>query len=248
MYKTLEDVERVISLGKKQTVIDTFVGSYLQGLELEKWNDAMKAEHETLYPKQLPNPDYVEPLPQMIVNPNYVESGEEPYWIANPDYVEPLDQFIDNPAYIDFDTWMAETVEVQVGSKDIYDEDGITVVGTEPIIEDQLIRTYEEVPVDVEAWKSTSTIWKDHLDTVKDEKLNRLTVTTESGKVFYADPISRSDLTDAILLGQSAGITETAWKLAEEYNGSRYALVTVTELAEAAMLALQTKGEIVGAI
>jgi len=113
MYKTLEDVERVINKGKKQEVLDTFIASYLQGLEKEKWVEARKAEHETLYPKQIPNPDYVEPLPQRIVNPNYVEDGEEPYWISNPDYVEPVDEFLDNPDFITYDEWMAEDVVVQ---------------------------------------------------------------------------------------------------------------------------------------
>jgi len=255
MYKTLEDVERVINKGKKQEVLDTFVASYLQGLEKDKWVEAIKAEHETLYPKQLPNPDYVAPLPQRIVNPSYVEGGEAPYWISNPDYVEPLDEFIDNPDYIDFDTWINETEEVQVGTKDVLDEDGLTVIGTEPIYEDRAIRVFEDVPVDVEAWKSTSEIYKNYLDGVKDEALNRLTVTISSGKVFYADPTSRSDLTDAILLGQASGITETAWKLAEPLDGvppidgkERIYLVTVQELAEAGMLALQAKGKIVGAL
>ena len=156
MYKTLEDVERVINKGKSAEVVDTFVSSYLQGLEKEKWVEASKAEHEILYPKQLPNPDYVAPLPTKIVNPDYVVDGEEPYFIPNPDYIEPVDEFIDNPDHIDFDTWMAETEEVQVGTKDVLGEDGITVTGTEPIFEDQLIRSYEEVPVDIEEWKRTN--------------------------------------------------------------------------------------------
>jgi len=248
MYKTLEDVERVISLNKNETVIDMFIGSYLQGQEKETWLDARKAEHKALYPKQLPNPDYVAPLEQRIVNPLYVEDGKEPYWIANPDYVEPLDEFIDNVDYIDYDTWMAETEQVEVGYKDIYDEDGITVIGTEPVFEDRLIRQYSEVLVDVPFWKATSPEYKVYFDNLKDAKLDKLTVTTSTGKVFYGDAISRSDLTDAVLLGNMNGITETTWKLAEEFNGERVVLVTIEELAEAAYLALQTKGQIVGAI
>lgn len=248
MYKTLEDVKRVISLGKAETVIDTFVGSYLQGLEKEKWIEATKTEYETLYPKQLPNPDYVVPLETRIVNPLYVVDGEESYWIANPDYVEPLDEFIDNVDYIDYDTYMSETEAVQVGTKDILDEDGITVIGTEPVFEDRLIRQYSEVLVDVPFWKATSPEYKVYFDNLKDEKLGKLTVTTSTGKVFYGDAISRSDLTDAVLLGNMNGITETTWKLAEEFNGERVVLVTIEELAEASYLALQRKGQIVGAI
>lgn len=226
IYKTKDDVEQVIALRKPENVINHFAESYLQGIEYEAWRKAEANEHSGLYPTFI---------------------NGEPLYDVDGITIIAYEQ-IPNPDYIDFDTYMAETEQVEVGTKDILDEDGITVIGTEPIYEDRLIRQYIEVVVDIEGWKATSELWKGYLDAIKDDTLNRLTVTTSSGKVFYADPTSRSDLTDAILLGQSAGITETAWKLAKEFNGSRYAVVTITELAEAAMLALQTKGQIVGAI
>ena len=40
IYKTLEDVERVIALGKPQSVIDTFVESYLSGIAAQPYIDA----------------------------------------------------------------------------------------------------------------------------------------------------------------------------------------------------------------
>lgn len=85
-------------------------------------------------------------------------------------------------------------------------------------------------------------------DTVKEYKLNNLTVVTASGKVFYADPSSRVDLGDAIAEAEVRGLTSTTWKLAEEFEGSRYAVVTIDELKEARGLALETKGNIVGAV
>ena len=81
---------------------------------------------------------------------------------------------------------------------------------------------------------------------VKQDALESLTVTTSSGKVFYGDPVSRSDLTDAIALAEELGQTSTTWKLAEELNGSKIAQVTLEELKEARKLALQAKGQIVG--
>ncbi|MFT7880816.1 MAG: hypothetical protein ABXS91_10530 [Sulfurimonas sp.] len=210
-----------------------FVSSYLQGLEHEAWVEARKAEHETLYPKEIDGEAVLDEDGTTVL---YYEQ------IPNPDYVE-------------FDTWMAETEQVQVGTKDILDEDGITVVGTEPIYEDRLIRSYAEVPVDVEAWKSTAPEYKAYLDAIKDDTLDRLTVTTASGKVFYADPTSRDDMALAVHIGERRGQTETRWKLAEPIEGvdpvegtDRVYVVLVSELDEAVTLALESKGKIVGAL
>jgi len=82
----------------------------------------------------------------------------------------------------------------------------------------------------------------------KEEVLGRLTVITASGKTFYADAGSRTDIGDAIQVSVDTGTTSTLWKLAAEYNGSRVVEVTVDELREAQKLALETKGQIVGAL
>jgi len=39
MYKTENELREVISLGKREEVIDIFLESYLQGLEYEKWKE-----------------------------------------------------------------------------------------------------------------------------------------------------------------------------------------------------------------
>lgn len=44
IYKTLNEVESVIALGKPEEVIDVFVGSYLQGLAYEAWADGKDLE------------------------------------------------------------------------------------------------------------------------------------------------------------------------------------------------------------
>lgn len=79
----------------------------------------------------------------------------------------------------------------------------------------------------------------------KEEILNNLKVTTSTGKVFYADLSSRVDIGNAIQLATIFNITEKEWKLAEEFNGVRVVMVSVTELQEALYLALQTKGSLV---
>lgn len=82
-------------------------------------------------------------------------------------------------------------------------------------------------------------------DSSKAEALDRLTVTTESGKVFYADSASRIDLQGAITLAELKGVTEKPWKLAEPIDGVKVVMVTLDEIKEAVYLALEAKGIIV---
>ena len=83
---------------------------------------------------------------------------------------------------------------------------------------------------------------------VKTEALAKLTVTTSSGKVFYADTESRVDLNDAIRKAENENLANTPWKLAEAFEGERVVIVTLEEIREAADLALSAKGSIVGVI
>jgi len=59
IYKTLQDVERVISLGKPQSVIDAFVSDYLSGVAAQPYIEA-EQEYETLQAQE-DQPD-VEPV------------------------------------------------------------------------------------------------------------------------------------------------------------------------------------------
>jgi hypothetical protein len=115
--------------------------------------------------------------------------------------------------------------------------------------------TYDEVefsaaiPVgitDAKAAKSELQLIRDKADAQKEEVLKRLTVTTASGKVFYADTEARIDLQSAIEASNLSGTTETMWKLAEEFEGQKIVLVTLDEIREAGVKALEAKGSIVG--
>lgn len=132
IYKTKEDVERVISLRKPEAVINVFIESYLQGLEYESWIESNKAEYDSLFP--------------VTIDGDPIYDVDETTVIG---YVQ-----VPNPDFIDFDTWMAETTPVEIGTKDVLGEDGFTVVGTESVYEDRLIREYAEVPVDITATKA----------------------------------------------------------------------------------------------
>jgi len=79
-------------------------------------------------------------------------------------------------------------------------------------------------------------------DKVKEESIMSIVVTITNGKQFYADPISRADMTDAIAIAGETGQTEVMWKLPVQ----GFTLVTLAEMKEARMLGLQAKGTIIG--
>jgi hypothetical protein len=76
--------------------------------------------------------------------------------------------------------------------------------------------------------------------------LNNLVVTVTSGKIFYCDPTSRADISDAILEAQDMGALDTfvtQWKTVDGILD-----VTVAELKEARRLGLQAKATLVGVV
>jgi hypothetical protein len=80
----------------------------------------------------------------------------------------------------------------------------------------------------------------------KEEQLNNLIVTITSGKRFYADPQSRTDLDGAVLHGYINNALDTLqenWKTADGWQ-----LVTFAEMKEASRMALEAKGQIVGEV
>lgn len=78
--------------------------------------------------------------------------------------------------------------------------------------------------------------------------LGVLTVTTSSGKVFYANTESRIDMQAAIDGADLKGTTSTLWKLAEEFEGARIVEVSLDEIREASALALEAKAGLVGVL
>ncbi len=79
----------------------------------------------------------------------------------------------------------------------------------------------------------------------KKDKLSVATVTISTGKVFYADTASRLDMLAALYESGRSEATTAQWKLAEEVDGSKWAEVTIDEMAEASILALQFKGGVI---
>jgi len=78
----------------------------------------------------------------------------------------------------------------------------------------------------------------------KELALKTLTVTTASGKTFDGDETARGDMLTAITVAGMVGQTDTNWKMAD----NTIQLVTLAEMQEALMLAIQKKGVILGAV
>ena len=75
--------------------------------------------------------------------------------------------------------------------------------------------------------------------------LSVLTVTTTSGKEFYADDVSRGHISDAISIGIDFSQVTTMWKLTKNMI-PQIQEVTIDELKEARMLALQASATLKG--
>ena len=228
-YKSYEDIERIVSLGKPETVLDTFVVSYLQGQEYEAWLDHQKTEWNVLYPEEI-NGD-----------PIFAEDGTT---------VIGYEQ-ISNPDYIEFDVYMAETESVEVGTKPIYNDEG-NVIGSEPVYRDQLIRQYVDVPVDVQGWKDTDPLYDTYKKVKRTEEIQALEVTTGTG-IYDADELSQDRMGRVVAVANfqynkaihdgftpteayaATYATEVQWKGVD----NTFHTVTIAELAEASELALQ---------
>jgi len=78
-------------------------------------------------------------------------------------------------------------------------------------------------------------------EAIKNYDLEHITVTVTSGKVLYADPISRTDIADVIKCMEMNNISEYQWKTV---NGIMS--VTLEDFKEALLLGLQRKGAIIG--
>lgn len=82
------------------------------------------------------------------------------------------------------------------------------------------------------------------LPPTRQELLDAITVTTQSGKVFDGDEVSQTRIARALQIAVYSSQTETNWKLRD----NTVELVTIDELQEALALAMTEVGKIVGAI
>lgn len=130
--------------------------------------------------------------------------------------------------------WYGNEVHVHFpkGVETREDEDGVEVpeyVYDKVIIENG--KAYTDVQAAAQNFYSKVT---------KAKNLENCIVTTSTGKRIYADPASRTDITDAINIAIETGETSVNWKTADGWIE-----VTLDEMKEARLLALQKKEEII---
>lgn len=125
-YKTLEDIKRVISLGKdEEKVIKPFAKSYLIGLDYEEYQVALEAEYDELFPKY---EDKTEIVDEVEV------------------FTRVLVDYSEDENYMTLEEYKAETKVVQEEVEATYDEDGMELT---PYIAEviELVRPYVELEV-----------------------------------------------------------------------------------------------------
>jgi hypothetical protein len=110
--------------------------------------------------------------------------------------------------------------------------------------EEQFVRPQfiakDNYDLEVQDYLDNSVGYSKSTHSIKQDLLNRATVTTASGKVFYVDPASRIDINDAIGIAIEDNLTTTMWKLVSGWEE-----VALDELKEARKLALTNKATIV---
>ena len=228
-YKSYGDIERIVSLVKPETVLDTFVESYLQGQECEAWIEVQNSEWAIAYPE---------------------ETNGDPIFAEDGTTLIGYEQ-IPNPDYIEFDKYMKQTESVEVGTKPAYDDEG-NEIGSEPVYSDVLIRKYAPVPVDVQDWKDADPMYDTYKKVMRTSEVETLTVTTSTG-MYDADELSQDRMArvvavanfqynKVVALGASPAEAYAAVYLREvEWKGADnvFRTLTIEELAEASQLALE---------
>jgi hypothetical protein len=91
-------------------------------------------------------------------------------------------------------------------------------------------KSYEYIPEPIKDKKA-----------LEQDAIDNLTVTVND-KVFDANPEARRNMADAILASDTAGLTETIWRLADNTEQ----VVTIDELKQAHLLALQAYAQVKG--
>lgn len=216
IYKTEQDVKRVIALAKPTNVIQDFWVSYQAGLQHKAWLDAQQVVYDNLYPA-------TEAITKQDKN------GDDYTEIVTLDYSETIN-------YLPFFAWLQEREQIEVPAAEATEfepaQDAYFVDG-------DLLREFTANPNNF-ANLAEDLNYIAHLKSQKLETIKTLKVTVTSGKEFDADEVSRQRMADAILSADFTTKTKTHWKLADNSVEE----VTLIDLKEAHSLALMKLGEV----
>ena len=230
-------VERVIAKGKSLAVVKKILAEELEADYKARWYSDKQAEYNELFPMYRP---YTDEEYQA-----YLDELEEGQTTLSIEQLDVAIDYSEDETYVTFNDWLNETVVITEAVEEEVDEEGNVIVeGVAEVTE--MVHPYiapDNFDIEIDEYLANSSLYQGK---VKTDTLDRLTVTTSSGKVFYADTDSRLDLQSAIDGASLKGLTSTYWKLVEEFEGNRVVEVTLDEIREASALALEAKALIVG--
>jgi len=222
-----EQIERVLKAGKIDPA-KILLDEYFKEQDKASWLKEQKEAYDILYPTTRKPTD---------------EEREKQYseWASLVDEnVFTFEEFSitidysEDENYMTFEEYLNET---KVVKEEILDDVGNVL---EPEVTEKL-REFNPKDNSNRIEEYIEPYLKELLKTKKKNAIKNIEVTTSTDKTFYADPESRTDLSDAISIMKEQNINEYLWKTA---NGLM--VVTLDEMIEARTLGLLKKGEIVG--
>ena len=224
MYKTLDDLNRVISLGKPQQVIDLFSLSYRTGIATRPYLDAeedyarLKDEEDRDNKPAILDEDDQELFPEI----DYNQIRDDAIVVLETDFphlVEPAQT----------------THKVFTGGEDGMDPDAFILVDDQmPTVEE---RRPEITPAPADI---LSTEMREYKKNKRRENVGVSKVTTAAGNEFDADELSQNRMARVLLVAESIGVNEVTWVLA----GNTQKDIPIGELTEALGLAMQEQSAI----
>ena len=246
MDNLLNTIEFTLKKGKIERAKE-LLAEYYKKLNKQEWLQDKQAEYNELYPSQRDMTDDEKTAYDTDKNGSIIERDEGFEYPKIPIYYfkeEPEDPPTDgdvviDPSYKTFDEWLNET---KVIKEAVTDEDGNVI---EPEVT-ELVRPYtepsvEEINTKVQEYLNGSELYKEYKKKKEKENIAKATVTV-GDKVFDANLEARQNMADAILAANYAGQTETVWRMADNSEVT----VTIDELKQAHLLALQKYAEIKG--
>lgn len=130
MYKDIDDVKRVIDLGKPESVIEIFWKSYQEGLQYEEWLEEMKTAYDVLWPE----------TEEVKVSESTLNEDTGTYE-GSATFIQKTIDYSENPDWLSFEDWLQERETVLVDVTTLDEEMNEVTIQVEQ--KGELIRQFE---------------------------------------------------------------------------------------------------------
>lgn len=212
LYRTKEQVEKMVEDGRPLKGIVAAYELYQEGLQHKAWMDSHKESYLVLWPESR----------DMSYTEYFNSSGFEK--LVEPDYdlleVKPkiVIDYSENPDYVTFEDWLLEREQVLVTGEP--DAEGAVI--PDYYVDGDLLREF--VPSAIAPYPGLTEVRRKNLKEVREESLNGLIHTFADGSTIQVRPQDLPNFNLAI----AQGVTRK-WVMAD--NSIR--MVTVAEMQEA---------------